>query len=78
MAGGWYPCQVTDQSEFSIIYQLTQSQLREWISPAVATFIVNELVQGYDSHPDYLDKINWYFLPSANPDGYSYTFSSDR
>jgi len=51
---------------------------REWISPAVATFIVNELVQGYDSHPDYLDKINWYFLPSANPDGYSYTFSSDR
>merc|ERR1712209_42582 len=51
---------------------------REWISPAVATFIVNELVQGYDSHPDYLDKINWYFPPSANPDGYSYTFSSDR
>merc|ERR1712029_203776 len=51
---------------------------REWISPAVATFIVNELVQGYDSHPDYLDKINWYFLPSANPDGYSYSFETDR
>ena len=51
---------------------------REWISPAVATFIVRELVEDYAEHPDYLDKINWYFLPSANPDGYSYTFESDR
>merc|ERR1712018_642030 len=51
---------------------------REWISPAVATFIVRELVEDYAEHPDYLDKINWYFLPSANPDGYAYTFDSDR
>ena len=26
-------------------------------------------VEDYAEHPDYLDKINWYFLPSANPDG---------
>jgi len=51
---------------------------REWISPAVATFIVRELVEDYAEHPDYLDKINWYFIPSANPDGYAYTFSDDR
>jgi len=51
---------------------------REWISPAVATFIVRELVEDYAEHPEYLDNINWYFLPSANPDGYSYTFSNDR
>merc|ERR1712142_1197141 len=35
-------------------------------------------VEEYDSHPDYLDKINWYFIPSANPDGYEYTFTDDR
>merc|ERR1712066_940434 len=51
---------------------------REWISPAVATFIVRELVEDYAEHPDYLDKINWYFLPSANPDGYQYSFDHDR
>merc|ERR1712228_833009 len=51
---------------------------REWISPAVATFIVRELVENYAKHPDYVDKINWYFLPSANPDGYAYTWSDDR
>ena len=33
---------------------------REWISPAVATFLVRELVEDYAEHPDYIDKINWY------------------
>merc|ERR1712012_781336 len=51
---------------------------REWISPAVATFIVRELVEDYSEHPDYLDKINWYFIPSANPDGYAYSWDHDR
>jgi len=51
---------------------------REWIAPAVATFIVRELVEDYAEHPDYLDKINWYFLPSANPDGYAYSWEHDR
>merc|ERR1712012_1370998 len=41
---------------------------REWISPAVATFIFRELVEDNAEHPEYLDNINWYFLPSANPD----------
>merc|ERR1712002_918673 len=51
---------------------------REWIAPAVATFLVRELVEEYEKHPDYLDKINWYFIPSANPDGYQYSFEHDR
>jgi len=51
---------------------------REWIAPAVATFLVRELVEDYAEHPDYLDKVNWYFLPSANPDGYAYSWEHDR
>jgi len=51
---------------------------REWISPAVATFIVRELVEDYAEHPSYIDNINWYFLPSANPDGYEYSQNQDR
>merc|ERR1712012_348705 len=51
---------------------------REWISPAVATFIFRELVEDNAEHPEYLDNINWYFIPSANPDGYAYTFETDR
>jgi len=51
---------------------------REWIAPAVATYLVNELVTNNAAHPDYLDKINWYFIPSANPDGYSWSWERDR
>merc|ERR1719378_1643530 len=51
---------------------------REWIAPAVATFIVRELVEDYEEHPEYLDKLNWYFIPSANPDGYAYSHEHDR
>jgi len=51
---------------------------REWIAPAVSTFIVRELVEDYAEHPDYLDKLNWYFIPSANPDGYAYSWEHDR
>jgi len=51
---------------------------REWIAPAVGTYLIRELVENYADHPDYLDKINWYFIPSANPDGYEYTFTDDR
>jgi len=51
---------------------------REWISPAVASYLVRQLVEEYDSHPDFLDKINWYYLPSANPDGYMYSMEEDR
>ena len=47
---------------------------REWIAPAVATFLIRELVEDYSEHPDYLDKLNWYFIPSANPDGYTYRY----
>jgi len=51
---------------------------REWIAPAVATFITRELVENNSAHPDYLDKINWYILPVANPDGYMYCHEHDR
>ena len=46
---------------------------REWISPAVATFIVRELVEDYAEHPSYIDNINWYFLPSGTVEGISLT-----
>jgi len=51
---------------------------REWIGNAVGTFIIRELVEDYAEHPDYIDKLNWYFIPAANPDGYAYSWEHDR
>ncbi|XP_066587843.1 carboxypeptidase B-like isoform X2 [Prorops nasuta] len=46
---------------------------REWISPAVVTYVINHLVENSeDLEADY------YILPVVNPDGYEYTFRGDR
>ena len=44
----------------------------------MATYLVNELMTNTTNPPEYLDKINWYFIPSANPDGYSWSWDHDR
>lgn len=52
---------------------------REWISPATATFILNQLLHSTDSAVrDVATSFDWYILPVINPDGYKYTFEHDR
>jgi len=51
---------------------------REWIAPAVGTWMLNELVENDGAHPDLTEKLDWYFLPSHNPDGYHKSQTDDR
>lgn len=54
---------------------------REWIAPATAVWIINELVtkqETDDEVRDLLNKFDWYILPIANPDGYMYTWWTNR
>lgn len=46
---------------------------REWISPAAVTYIIEHLVENSESL-----EADYYILPVVNPDGYEYTFTSDR
>ncbi|KAK3870803.1 hypothetical protein Pcinc_023998 [Petrolisthes cinctipes] len=52
---------------------------REWISPATVTYMINELVtKGSGEFSELLSKVNFYVMPSINPDGYQYTWTNDR
>lgn len=52
---------------------------REWISPAVCTYLLNQLLTSEEpSVKDLADNFDWFFFPVVNPDGYKYTFESDR
>ena len=53
---------------------------REWISPAVATYMVDRLTYGLSesTDPALVENLEWHFLPVVNPDGYAYTRTSDR
>lgn len=54
---------------------------REWITVPIVLYAAQHLVQGYDA--DFrvralVDRAAWYLVPVANPDGYAYTWSTDR
>ncbi|XP_037959652.1 zinc carboxypeptidase A 1 [Teleopsis dalmanni] len=52
---------------------------REWIAPASATYIINQLLTSSDSNLKNIAlNYDWYIFPHANPDGYVYTHQSDR
>lgn len=51
---------------------------REWISPAAATFIINQLLTSkVDSIRQLANNYNWFIFPHVNPDGYAFT-QTDR
>lgn len=55
---------------------------REWIAVTTAVYVVDQLVQGYANNDaeivSFLEKFDFHILPSANPDGYVYTHTTDR
>ncbi|XP_037808951.1 zinc carboxypeptidase A 1 [Lucilia sericata] len=52
---------------------------REWIAPATATYLINQLLNSnVASISQVADNYNWYIFPHANPDGYVYTHTKDR
>ncbi|XP_063229060.1 zinc carboxypeptidase-like [Bacillus rossius redtenbacheri] len=52
---------------------------REWISPAVTTYILHQLLSSSDSGVRAAaEAYDWYFFPSVNPDGYEYSHTTNR
>ncbi|GBP50446.1 Zinc carboxypeptidase A 1 [Eumeta japonica] len=51
---------------------------REWIGPAVATYIANYILKNYSDLPGSLTNKDWYIVPVVNADGYEYTHTQDR
>nr|CAD7596067.1 unnamed protein product [Timema genevievae] len=51
----------------------------EWIGPATVLYILNELLTSNNTEVrDIADNFDWYIVPSANPDGYEYSHTTDR
>ncbi len=54
---------------------------REWISVATVMYLANELVSRYNSDASIralMDNIEFLFVPIVNPDGYVYTWTTER
>ncbi|CCF58653.1 hypothetical protein KAFR_0F00560 [Kazachstania africana CBS 2517] len=56
---------------------------REWITVSTACYVMQQLLHNYKDHVrnverHFLEKFNYVFIPVINPDGYSYTWETDR
>jgi murein tripeptide amidase MpaA len=54
---------------------------REWITPMALLYIMDRLLQGYATDPEttaLLDQLAIHFIPVMNPDGYIYSWDSER
>ena len=51
---------------------------REWIAPAIVMYMARELTERLEGQENLIDSLDWYFLPSVNPDGYQFTQDEDR
>jgi murein tripeptide amidase MpaA len=51
---------------------------REWIAPAMALYIIHQLVEHNDTSSDLIDGVDWLILPVLNPDGYEYSHNTVR
>ncbi|XP_034232918.1 zinc carboxypeptidase-like [Thrips palmi] len=52
---------------------------REWITPATATFMINEILTRSDEEfRSAVRAYEWHIFPSTNPDGYYYTHNGNR
>lgn len=62
---------VGNPSDPSLVWIDAATHAREWITPAVALYIIEQAVLSRI-------KINLVIVPVLNPDGYSYTWTNDR
>ncbi|HZK51474.1 MAG TPA: M14 family metallopeptidase [Actinomycetota bacterium] len=70
-----------DGSRPAVLYSATQ-HAREWIAAEVDRRLMNYLVDGWRANDreirNLLKETELWFVPVANPDGYQYTFDTDR
>ncbi|XP_053953346.1 carboxypeptidase B [Anastrepha ludens] len=51
---------------------------REWIAPAGALYVIQQLVENFAENSHLLQDYDWVILPVVNPDGYEYTHTNTR
>ncbi|XP_067647211.1 carboxypeptidase B1-like [Eurosta solidaginis] len=51
---------------------------REWIAPAGALYVIQQLVENFAANAHLLENYDWVILPVVNPDGYEYSHTRTR
>jgi hypothetical protein len=61
------------------IYVDSNIHAREWIASATTLYMIDQILTGTSADAvDMRNNYRWYFVPNLNPDGYEYTWTTDR
>ncbi|XP_031347053.1 carboxypeptidase B-like isoform X2 [Photinus pyralis] len=60
-----------------LIFMDAGMHAREWLGPAQALYIINQLVED-PKNSKLIKKVDWLIVPLVNPDGYEYSHTVDR
>ncbi|KAG6449423.1 hypothetical protein O3G_MSEX006040 [Manduca sexta] len=70
---------LTGDENKPVIFIESGIHAREWITPATTTYFINQLVTSNNPNITALrDQFDWRIFPSVNPDGYQFSYYSDR
>lgn len=69
---------INDNAKNPVIFLDAGIHAREWIAPATALYVINQLVEHAAENTDVLSNITWVILPVVNPDGYEYSHVHNR
>nr|AMO02551.1 carboxypeptidase B [Tityus serrulatus] len=75
--------QIQEKSRFRkpIIWIDAGIHAREWIAPSTATYFIYKLLTEYGINKQIthlIQSYDWYIMPLVNPDGYDYSFRTNR
>lgn len=58
-----------------IIFSEGGMHAREWIGPAQALYIIQQLVEN-ETYRNLTEEVDWHIIPVLNPDGYEFTHTN--
>ncbi|UCE18780.1 MAG: hypothetical protein JSV84_00020 [Gemmatimonadota bacterium] len=70
-----------DSSDRPIVMIIGCQHAREWVSPMTVMYIAEQLLEQYTASSkvrDILDQVQFFIVPMMNPDGYLYTWTTER
>uniref|UniRef100_A0A182WLP9 Peptidase M14 domain-containing protein n=1 Tax=Anopheles minimus TaxID=112268 RepID=A0A182WLP9_9DIPT len=73
-----YASQAARNNSQPVVFVDAGIHAREWAAPAMAMYLISELVENSAQHKDLLAGLTWIIVPIVNPDGYEYSHERER